>query len=429
MEDMVIKNEFDHSYLVIEEKEDIKKSYDYKMITGNQIPGFIHCKERHEEDRACLYYDITSKKTLEKEYADKQMTFTQIYELFYQMNLLLKVAGNYLLKGENIVFHPAYLYIDLETEQLSLLYIPFATDFCENGSFSENIRGRYHSLADFFLDKINHKDEHAVNVAYQFYKISKEDFFSFEAFLSFLDKEKGMSEAEERLALKQSSESVIPSYAEPDEYIPDSGFREQTSGTGENKRKGFLLPVILFCGAALLVAGYMLPFFRLYRRYFLAGAVILLSIAGIRIAGTLFAYFKETREKRYEADHQEMVVSVDDYFGYEENGETVFFDESANLKDKLLLKWTEAGIPREYQSADYPFLIGKKKEAVDMFIDEVSVSRLHAKIYREKERLYIQDLNSTNGTFVNEERIKADIKVVIQMQDSIRIGKVLIKLI
>ena len=45
--------------------------------------------------------------------------------------------------------------------------------------------------------------------------------------------------------------------------------------------------------------------------------------------------------------------------------------------------------------------IGKRKEEADVVLEDMSVSRLHARIVKEKEKFYIEDLNSTNGTYCN----------------------------
>ena len=43
-------------------------------------------------------------------------------------------------------------------------------------------------------------------------------------------------------------------------------------------------------------------------------------------------------------------------------------------------------------------------EDCDVFIDDPSVSRLHARIGTRGDRFYVHDLHSTNGTCVNESR-------------------------
>jgi pSer/pThr/pTyr-binding forkhead associated (FHA) protein len=50
---------------------------------------------------------------------------------------------------------------------------------------------------------------------------------------------------------------------------------------------------------------------------------------------------------------------------------------------------------------DFPFVIGKQKGNVDYFLDKEEVSRYHVKITKEEDSYYITDLNSTNGTSLN----------------------------
>ncbi len=52
-----------------------------------------------------------------------------------------------------------------------------------------------------------------------------------------------------------------------------------------------------------------------------------------------------------------------------------------------------------------------RKPANDVVIDHATVSGFHGKIVKEGDRYFVEDLNSTNGTFVNGNRIKrAEIK-------------------
>ena len=48
-----------------------------------------------------------------------------------------------------------------------------------------------------------------------------------------------------------------------------------------------------------------------------------------------------------------------------------------------------------------PITVGKMAGAVDLVLNDQSVSRLHARISRDGNRFFITDLNSTNGTFRN----------------------------
>ena len=50
--------------------------------------------------------------------------------------------------------------------------------------------------------------------------------------------------------------------------------------------------------------------------------------------------------------------------------------------------------------------IGRTPDAA-IFLDDVTVSRNHALLVRRREGLYIDDLGSLNGTYVNRHRIES----------------------
>lgn len=61
-----------------------------------------------------------------------------------------------------------------------------------------------------------------------------------------------------------------------------------------------------------------------------------------------------------------------------------------------------------------------RKESNDIIIDEAFVSSEHAFIEKYKQDYWLTDLNSTNGTYVNDCRISQ--KVLLQNDDLIKIG-------
>ncbi|HEX3022133.1 MAG TPA: DUF6382 domain-containing protein [Lachnospiraceae bacterium] len=68
---------------------------------------------------------------------------------------------------------------------------------------------------------------------------------------------------------------------------------------------------------------------------------------------------------------------------------------------------------------EFPFFIGKFKMNVDYAIDNTLVSRFHAKISKETDEFFIIDLNSTNGTFLNDVRIEPQKMIPVNLGDSI----------
>ncbi len=57
----------------------------------------------------------------------------------------------------------------------------------------------------------------------------------------------------------------------------------------------------------------------------------------------------------------------------------------------------------------------------DIFLDDVTVSRHHARFTREGDQFLVQDENSLNGTYVNGELV--DAPVALRRGDEVQIGK------
>lgn len=70
--------------------------------------------------------------------------------------------------------------------------------------------------------------------------------------------------------------------------------------------------------------------------------------------------------------------------------------------------------------------IGRKDNNL-LILDDKFVSGNHARIFIKNTDYMLEDLESTNGTKVNEERIEG--KVVLRVGDEIEIGSVLLKVI
>lgn len=76
--------------------------------------------------------------------------------------------------------------------------------------------------------------------------------------------------------------------------------------------------------------------------------------------------------------------------------------------------------PREYILKDAKTTIGRKPDN-DIIISDESASRSHAEIFCDGDQVVISDLDSTNGTYVNRERITQP--HALHPDDQIRIGQ------
>src|SRR5687767_11582865 len=88
-------------------------------------------------------------------------------------------------------------------------------------------------------------------------------------------------------------------------------------------------------------------------------------------------------------------------------------------------------ISGKYQGGEFPIeenraiIVGRSSD-LDMVLVEEMVSRKHAKIEMREGAIQIEDLGSTNGTFVNGERI---VKSRLKEGDRVLIGSNILKVI
>lgn len=82
------------------------------------------------------------------------------------------------------------------------------------------------------------------------------------------------------------------------------------------------------------------------------------------------------------------------------------------------LRPLSGGFP-EFVITGESFLVGKKKELVDGWIEKDTVSRVHSRFYIREGRLFVTDANSTNGTYINGIAVKAGCETEIFAGDSI----------
>lgn len=88
------------------------------------------------------------------------------------------------------------------------------------------------------------------------------------------------------------------------------------------------------------------------------------------------------------------------------------------ISEKLILKHEKFLI--EVFPGD---VVGRHAKGKEHLKHYPTVSRIHAKFYKEADGWYVEDLNSTNGTYVNDRRITTKTKIedgdIIKLSSSV----------
>lgn len=439
------QKELQKTYVIAEECErDGIENYFGQMVLRGGIRGLSGCEMHLIDGQREIWYDITCMQSLEQVFAVKEMGYPDLKNLLRQVIRISAEMEKYLLDSRQICFEPEFLYWDLEKERAMFLY-----DFTEEKPESNIVR-----LAEFILERTCHEDEEAVNLAYFFYECSAKESFSLKEVEQYLEKDTQNTESERKLSQDQIREEqdrkeeveTWTGQEKKQEETPLISFLPENAKFGKQKETGLVCVVMaVLCGISFLI----------FQRYYLMtgweeliwGSI---SVCFLLAGGLFFLYgyrmgkredcmekkdtcnsmagngLSETdRSLNQEAEFWQWDTEEKNTGGNKEYdraaGKTLYVGKSSFHREYSLTE-IKKGSEKEYVISSYPFVIGKDKERVNLSIREHSVSRIHARLLEKDGSIYIEDLHSTNGTYLNDLPLEPHDRVKIKRGDIILFG-------
>jgi len=98
-------------------------------------------------------------------------------------------------------------------------------------------------------------------------------------------------------------------------------------------------------------------------------------------------------------------------------------EEGRPLKFGTLQVYPRQGVLKEY-GLDLPSAVVGRGEGAQIFIDDFSVSRRHARLTIESGRLLVEDLGSASGTFVDDLKLEPGVRHLVAPDATIRFGEI-----
>ena len=442
------------------DKKPEERRYQYCILNRGGIKGLLPCSLRYINGVAYLYYDISSKQNVAQLYGNKCVSRAWVADFLWSMRQIGQELERFLLDSKNIIWRPEQIFQDLESKVFSFLYVPYF----------EGDSG-YLKLMEFLIDHIDYEDEVLVECVYGMYEQLErngeiylqaqiyEDAKRLEAQesqIQTMDEQEAMAvnphEAEyggmdisgrNRRARAAEKERTIEELGRAGEAGRRPAIQESVR-LGEAGRRPAIRESVKTNAAgkesaaeesARIKAGGQEIVTERVNRESASGKPTereeteKVEKRGIRgIFEGKKKRGREFREDYRQSMQREMAgyaVAEDIQFEEEPFGRTIFIEEKqedARIPHRL---FTAEG--RLLATLDKPvFSIGKKKEEADLVLDSSSVSRIHARIVREKAEAYLEDLNSTNGTFKNGLRLQPYEKRKLEEGDEIKFGSVIL---
>lgn len=473
MEEQVVahfdKNMY-HNYMIINDIHEGCDKYQEEMLSNNQVDGLLPLEIRNINDEKMYYYNITGLHDIRTIFEKKSLDKINLESMVRQIINHIKSIHNYLLEENDIVLIPEQIFIHNRTNEIKLCYCP---------GYNKGIMNQIGLLFEYLMNKIEYNDKEAVILIYSLHMKSKNENCKIDELLNIIEEEV------EKNKNQENTETINCNIIENNSKINNlkqGKYNSPTINTTEAKNNkaiqnpvhivdeeqiekeieilyypltSYIVVALSFIASSLLIyiiyrLGLLNQIFSLNIDRTKAGLLAMLFIIanmtavytqfnkGKKLSRMCIKNIYNTQKDDVQKDNIEKIqiknIQKDeeymkDVFTQKAEAVPLFEEDTVILKDNRDTCIISL-IPEDklnYQVItinEFPYYIGKLKYNTNSCILKPTISKIHAKISKEDAIYIIHDLNSTNGTFVNELRLPVNGSSQIVNNDKITFADV-----
>jgi hypothetical protein len=386
-----------------------------KVISQKNIPGLLSAKVYESENNTNLQYDITSTQVFEDFLKTRVLTRVEFLDILLELTTTILDTKNYLLYERCISFEKEHIYIHPDSLQIKLLYLPVDNKSDINKNFKNFIKN--------FITETAVLEEEDNSFLLKTMNFLKDNNFTLRAFYNLLQD------------IKQE---------DINKYINNKKAEEQPNSKKTDniyiKTKGIQLYHVL---AALLQTILIILGFIIYPHVkstdgenatTVTGLVIILFVLDYFLYKYIFRElfrkksgiitFNIKAGKMRRNSKSNLVINTKNQFSPQKTGKTF-------IQNTVLLKNDNTPFPFfksmkndneiiEINKND--FIIGRLENHVDYISNNPSIGKIHAEIIKIENSFFIKDLNSKNGSFLNNKRLDSNKKYKLTNNDNITLA-------
>lgn len=394
------RRNLNQSYMIVT-SEISYSGYQIHMCRRNRIQNLLSFEAVPADGKVQFRYEITGKRSLDHVLESSDFTLGLFIRVLETLVELCRNIKSYLLDEEGILLEPESIYVANDSKEIAFAYCPGRT---------ESITESFRHLMEYLLSKINHEDEQMVLAGYEAYQKSTEEGFSLAEILKILYQYR-----------QQDAADFVPARISPEFGQQESScsYQEETDDDGEKenqRKKNSGKEDTEITSLKRRVTKRFLERWKTEAKEKEAKEREEHFQKCMEVVGRIPTFLKNRIGKEKEPcvytpmDYEEQIAETPTvYLGAEECVEGV-------------LKYDGKGDTEDICLNHFPFLVGSGDKA-DGIIAKRGVSRMHARITREQENYYIEDLNSMNGTWLNEELLEYRRKEKLNPHDTVRLGR------
>lgn len=400
MEELEISYKRTHkeSYMIVT-TEVYDTDYEERMLKENQIRSLLSFYTMEINGRLQFWYDISGKQSLRDYLLQAEISWEILEQLLLYLIMAYEEIRKYLLRAEHICLRPETVYVSRQGQfRIFLCYCPFLTE--EQAVFS--------SIMEYILSVNENSSESVVRGCYEMYEMTLTEGTTLQDLLSYVrtalpeeahERSGGWDETDKKETDQKSDVyDAVTDFQEHRNYERPFETRETSIEKDEVYR---LEPeAVPIAAEDLYTAGkwdYVMEQVRSY---------------GQKLLAMLKRWTK--KEEKETIGHTDVLVEPTPRV-YEA---TALLHQSVPSGEGRLV-YQGSGEEKDYVIAKETFSIGYEGESNDACLHSSAVSRHHARIERVGQEYFIEDLNSTNGTFVNGELLSYATRYKLAPRDKI----------
>ncbi len=360
----------------------LESSFDEEIMLKKEIPGFLQVEKCYINGMGQYWYNITGKQALDSYSKMKNIGIGFIEKLLLNICSQMEKLEWNLLGTHCLVLEPELIFVTNGSEEIYFTLYP------------EN-KGEVHTeltkLMEYLLTRLDHNDAEAVKTAYGIYELTLIDGYSLSDIRKAVEKNKMESEPIKEKEVKMW-------------FTPEMPAKPVEKSTVNERLKNPKIPKPENCGTLLQ---------DLWKR----ALEILKKEINFKKKEEIpyVAYPENTIEKENKDIEKEQPEAS-------EVNPTVCLVSSTG-KARGILFHEGLGAYPDYELEGRKCKIGNSAKA-DLYIKRDTVSGIHARIEYDEGCYYVEDLNSTNGTYLNETALSYKQRRKLSPGDELRFADV-----
>lgn len=376
--------------ITVEEEQD---DFGREMLRFQNPDGILGAQLQWVNHMPQYLYEVGNRISLAEFFQKEPLTAGKLKKLLRQLIQLLERAEEYFLNERDMLLLADYMFYDEKEGTLSVAYLD---------GYNQDVAQGISKILEQFMNTMNHRDKELVFLVYGLHKASRETNFCLGQLAEFVAEKENPPKI---IAMKQEREKVCEK--KPEHIVRQTGTVPEKI-EAKDRKKEVSLPVqaagCLIVGALIMVAALQSGLLQNSvsgEPDMKRAAVLILAL--VLLAGYVLKQGK-AKEKSGEKKNQQIDTEETTVLAGACYDETVLLEEQERQRIYMNL------IPEDWQRQEIhirksPVFVGKDATRADEIIKDGEISRLHAKFVIEEDGAYVIDQESTNGTYVNGDRL------------------------